>query len=393
MVCGLYVALDRAANLPRLRARLLALMDAFPRLRERIVDRGAGPSWVEPDTSFDLDAQLTTHTQADWHDHADIVAQLATRMAEQLDPNLPPWQVAVLSGTNCHGLWLRWHHVLCDGEGMLALLGALADADVEPDPSRDLRRLNPALRGEFKPKARGAARVLGPELLWKMARTRDHGPRTLGSNTFRALPILQQVDASMLSHLQARWSVSTNELLIGLAAGAIARYEQEQGRAVSSLRVLSPISDRSQHTDVQLGNFSRALRPTIALHGTTSERMARVRVASQEQLERGKAVPYAVYRLLFSLPSVLRDRVFSKGPKYIVNYMPWAADTQWIAGAQVERLHGFTPMLPFHGCTFAVASYQGRLHANLVCDTSLLEQPELMVECLHEALADSLRGP
>jgi hypothetical protein len=390
MVCGLYVALDRAANLPRLRARMFALTEAFPRLRERIVEDGGGPSWVE--SGFDLDAQLTTHTQADWHDHADIVAQLAARMAERLDPSLPPWQLRLLSGSNCHGLWLRWHHVLCDGEGMLALLGALADADVEPDPSRDLRRSSPALRGEFKPKARGAARVRGPELLWKLARGREHGSRALGSDSFRALPILQQVDASMLSHLQTRWSVSTNELLIALAAGAIARYEKRQARASSSLRVLSPISDRSQHTDVQLGNFSRALRPTIALDGTTSELMARVRAASQEQLERGKAVPYAVYRLLFSLPSVLRDRIFSKGPKYIVNYMPWAADPQWIAGAQVERLHGFTPMLPFHGCTFACASYRGRLHANLVCDTSLLEQPELMVECLHEALADALGG-
>jgi hypothetical protein len=405
MVCGLYVALDRAANLPRLRARLLELVTAFPRLRERIVDGAAGPSWVESgsaeglsargvDTSFGVDAQLTAHTQADWHDHADIVVQLAARMAEQLDPNLPPWQVSVLSGPNCHGLWLRWHHALCDGEGMLMLLGALADADVEPDPSRDLRRLNPALRGEFKLEARGAARVRGSEVLWKMARTREPSSRALGSDMFRALPILQQVDAPMLSRLQSRWSVSTNELLIALAAGAIARYERRQGRAMSSLRVLSPISDRPQRTDVQLGNFSRALRPTIALDDTpsTSELMARVRAASQEQLERGKAVPYGVYRLVFSLPSVLRDRVFSKGPKYIVNYMPWAADTQWIAGAQVERLHGFTPMLPFHGCTFACASYQGRLHANLVCDTSLLEQPELMVECLHEALTDALES-
>jgi hypothetical protein len=66
--------------------------------------------------------------------------------------------------------------------------------------------------------------------------------------------------------------------------------------------------------------------------------------------------------------------------------LPWATTTRWIAGARVERLHGFPPMLPFHGCTFAVAGYEGALHGNLVCDPELLADPELMVACLDEAV-------
>jgi NRPS condensation-like uncharacterized protein len=392
MVCGLYLALDRAPSLPRLRARLSALVEAFPRLRDCIVHEGTGlePAWT-PTPGFELDAHLI-ESQADGQEHAEIVARLAARMREQLDPKLPPWQLGVLSGASCHGLWLRWHHALSDGEGMLQLLGALADSHVEPDTSRDLRRLSPALRGEFKPHARGAARVRASGVLWKLARRREPGSRVLGSDEFRVLPILEQLDAPMLTRLQARWSVSTNELLIAMAAGAIVRYERRHGRAMSSLRMLSPISDRPQYTDVQLGNLSRALRPSIELRElpTTAELMTSVRAASRAEIEHGKAVPYGVYRLVFGLPAALRNRVFGKGPKYIVNYMPWATDPQWIAGARVERLHGFTPMLPFHGCTFACTSYRGQLHASLVCDARLLEQPELMVECLHEALADAL---
>jgi hypothetical protein len=393
MVCGLYLALDRAPSLPRLHSRLSELVEGFPRLRDRIVEHGAGPGW-SPDPEFGLDAHLV-QSQADALDHTQIVARLAARMREQLDPERPPWQLGVWSGASCHGLWLRWHHALCDGEGMLQLLGALADSDIEPDTSRDLQRLSPALRGEFKPHARGAARVRASGLLWKLARRREPSSRVLGSDEFRVLPILEQLDAPMLTRLQAQWSVSTNELLMALAVGAILRYERRCGRASSTLRLLSPISDRAQYTDVQLGNLSRALRPSIELDPeshelpTTTELMARVRAASRAEIEHGKAVPYGVYRLVFGLPAALRDRVFRKGPKYIVNYMPWAQATQWIAGARVERLHGFTPMLPFHGCTFACSSYRGQLHANLVCDTRLLEQPELMVECLNEALADA----
>ncbi len=97
-------------------------------------------------------------------------------------------------------------------------------------------------------------------------------------------------------------------------------------------------------------------------------------------------MPYAVYRLVFSLPRFLRERLLAGAPRYIVNYMPWAATTQWIAGARVERLQGFTPMLPYHGCTFACAGYEGGVHGNLVFDRQLLDAPETMVECLEEAL-------
>jgi hypothetical protein len=379
-----------------LRSRVSALVETFPRLRDRIVEHRGAPVW-SPAPRFELDAHVS-ELRADDLTHEQIIARLAARMSERLDPKLPPWQLGVWSGDNCFGLWLRWHHALSDGEGMLQLLGALADSDIEPDPNRDLRRLSLALRGEFKPHARGAARVRASGVLWKLARRREPGSRVRGSDEFRVLPILEQLDAPMLTRLQQRWSVSTNELLLALAAAAILRYERRSGRASSSsLRLLSPISDRPQHTDVQLGNLSRALRPIIELDPeshdlpTIAELMARARAASRDEIERGKAVPYGVYRLVFGLPAALRVRVIAKGPKYIVNYMPWAKASQWIAGARVERLHGFTPMLPFHGCTFACSSYLGRLHANLVCDAHLLEQPELMVECLHEALADANR--
>jgi hypothetical protein len=393
MVCGFYITLDRPASAPRLRARLSALVEAFPRLRTRILDSSSGPRWLEPDAGFDLDAQLATQKLAELQTQTEVVARLADCMHQPLDAELPPWQLSIVDGTTCHGLLLRWHHALSDGEGMLALLGALADSDVEPEPSRDLSRLSPALQGEFKPHARGTSRVRAPGLLWKLARQREPAARVLGSAHFRVLPILEQVDAAMLSRLLSRWSVSTTELLIALAAGAVARYEQRHGRSLPSLRMLSPLSDRTQHTNVQLGNFSRAWRPSIELGAslpTTAQLMTRVQAASREQLEHGKTVPYGVYRLVFALPGVLRDRLLGNGPKYIVNYVPWAAEPQWVAGARIERLHALTPMLPFHGCTFACGTYLGQLQANLVCDTQLLEQPELMVECLHEALEDTL---
>lgn len=393
MVCGLYLSLDRAPDLLRLRARMAALVDVFPRLRERIVVERDGPWWDEWG-AFDLDAHVATHTFADGPGHAQIVARLATRMRERLDPELPPWQLCICSSPAGHALWLRWHHALSDGEGMFALLGALADSDVEPDENRDLRQLSPALRGEFKPHGRTSVRTRASTLLWKIARQRHRSSRALGSEDFGSRPILEHVDAPMLTQLRERWSVSTNELLIALAVAALARHERRLGRASPSLRVLSPVSDRTQHEHIQLGNFSRALRPCIEIGEplpTIAELMARVRTTTREQVEHGHAPPYGLYRLVFALPSGVRDRLFGKIPRHIVNYVPWAAQAQWIAGARVERVHGLTPMLPFHGCTFAATSYDGRLHAALTYDAQLIEQPELLVECLHEVAADSLR--
>jgi hypothetical protein len=76
---------------------------------------------------------------------------------------------------------------------------------------------------------------------WKLARRREPSSRVLGSDEFRVLPILEQIDASMLTRLQVQWSVSTNELLLALAAAAIVRYERRHGRASASLRMLSPM--------------------------------------------------------------------------------------------------------------------------------------------------------
>jgi hypothetical protein len=221
------------------------------------------------------------------------------------------------------------------------------------------------------------------------ARASERSERSVGSDRFAALPIFTTLGAESLTRLREVHRVSTNELLVALATWAVLRYQQRRARAPSEIRVLSPLGDRSELERVLLGNHSRALRLRLDVRELDGvpDMIARVRAVSREQLQRGRAVPYAFYRLIFSLPPSLCDRLLAAVPPHIVNYLPWSTAPRFIAGARVERLHGLPPMLPFHGCTFAVAGYRGELHGNLVCDTRLLADPELMVSCLDEAVA------
>jgi|GEM_PF-6292954 len=391
MVCGVYLALDRAPDFDLLRARVAALVEVFPRLRSRIaeIEAEATPVWIETG-ALNLAEHLCERGEEAWRSHADIVAELVGSVHESLDSKAPPWRLSVLRGVGCQGLWLRWHHALSDGEGMLQLLGALSEGEREPGPERDLGALNPALQIEVKTGASGGERSRPPRIALQLARARarDRDPRSVGSTGFGMLPIFERLDVELLSELRVHCAVSTNELLIALASSAVARYERRRGRVLPSLRLLSPVSERVQYRRVQLGNHSRALRLHLDLPDaqTPTALVAQVHERSTDAIRRGKAVPYAVYRLVFSLPRFLRERLLAGAPRYIVNYMPWAATTQWIAGARVERLQGFTPMLPYHGCTFACAGYEGGVHGNLVFDRQLLDAPETMVECLEEAL-------
>jgi hypothetical protein len=391
MVCGIHLGLDRPPDMPRLRERVAKLIAAFPRLRRRIQARDGIPVWT-PAGDFSLDDHLQTPAEPIIESEAELVTKLAMDMRERLDPERSPWRLRVLRTGDQYGLHLQWHHSLCDGEGMLALLGSLSDDAAEPQTERDLRVLDPSLRVDERVEIENGmtARTRAPGLVASVLRARasERRERSVGSDRFRVLPIFATLSPELLARLRAGYGVSTNELLLALASWAVFRHGQRRGRAPSFVRFLSPLGDRGGDQRVLLGNHTRALRLRLDLDGakTVPQLIARVRAVSRDELRRGRAAPYGLYRLLFSLPPRLRDRLLSAVPPQFVNYLPWAATPRWIAGARVERLHGFTPMLPFHGCTFAVTSYQGALHGNLVCDTELLADPELMVACLDEAV-------
>lgn len=379
MVCGLYLALSGAPDLGVLGARLGAAARAHPRLGLRLVASWRGPLWCEGSAP-----EVRPLPLPNLRAHEDFVAYAAGRMAERLPEDEPPWQLhAVSLGGGVHGLWLRWQHTLSDGEGMLNLVSALCDGGAD-----NLATLGPPFCEDRKPRADGAGARLGlvGRLLGLARKRRDGGAsqperRGVGSAAFATRDVPLAFSHADLLEAARRHGATTNDVLVALSALAWARL-----RGVPSVRLVSPVTARAERR-VELANLSRALRLDLEVAerqplGALIEDVARRSAAA---IEGAGAPPYWFFRLVFALPARVLDRAMSAAPPLIVNYLPWAATPQRIAGAEVTALHGFTPMLPYHGCTFGFTSYAGRVSCALTSNPALLGDDAPLAACLVEA--------
>jgi hypothetical protein len=143
---------------------------------------------------------------------------------------------------------------------------------------------------------------------------------------------------------------------------------------------------------VQLGNLSRALRLDLDVGreqqlGPVIDAVAKQSAAA---IAGAGALPYWFFRFVLAMPRLVLDRALSAAPPLIVNYMPWATTPQRIAGALVTRVHGFTPMLPYHGATFAFTTYAGQVSCSLASDPALLGDDAALADCLTQ-VAPALR--
>jgi hypothetical protein len=399
MVCGAYLALAGPPDRARLQALLLAATQAHPRLGCRLVDGSGGPRWQPHADDHATSPLVTWEHDASLHDHAGFLERAASRMNDRLPPDGLPWQCRIVSDRpegdphGCvHGIWLRWQHSLTDGEGMLDLLAALCAAP-DSGPCGDLRARSPALTGDRKPvlaeDTRWTRRAGLTELLrQRRAAARGRRPHTHpGSSAVEIRRLELPLRHEQLLALAARHNVSTNDVVLSLSAWVIERHQQRATAGEPGVTaVLSPVSRRRAAEGVVLGNHSRALRLVLdPLPRDPFARIETVGALSAAAMASARPIPYWVYAALFRLPRPVLDRVLASAPPYISNYLPWADRPQRIAGQAITALHGFTPLLPHHGCTFAYGAHAGQVTCALTTDPSIVTDAAAMASLLEEA--------
>jgi hypothetical protein len=397
MVCGVYLALAEAPDRARLQALLDAAVGAHPRLGWRLADDAGEPRW-----QLDEDARaprVTWEHDGSLRDHADALERAAARMNERLPLEGPAWQCRIVAdrpegeaGGRMHGIWLRWQHALADGEGMLDLLAALCAAPDE-GPCGELRAMSPALAGDRKPvvaedagwKRRGGLRELLRQR-WASARGR-RATANAGSGALEIRRFELPLRHEELTALARRHGVTTLDVMLALSTWAIERYQHDRAPGQPEpIAILSPVSRRQPGGGVLLGNHSRALRLAFdALPSSFAARLSSVGSRTAAALASAAPVPYWVYAALFRLPRRVLDRMLASTPPYLCNYLPWADRPQRIAGATITGVHGFTPLLPYHGCTLAHSSYAGALTCALTTDPSIVADAAPIASLLQEA--------
>ena len=389
-------------------------VERLPRLRQVIAPippwRGGGHQWSSC-SDFSLEHHVR-HVRAPqpgtWRDVLDLAG---TEMAGTFDPARPPWTCTIIGDVEGGraAFALRFHHTITDGVGGVAMADELFDRW----RSADERKVADAAAGAApRPgtralqRAQGSARSLGAAL-GAPSRTAV-GAARLGRSTARLLApqgsplsplfvnrgIDRRLDTLDIPFDGLRRSAeavgcTVNDVFLAALGGAVHDYHRRFGMPVHSLRFTMPISTRTSG-DPAGGNRFVPARFTLPVDDPDPAVRCRIASGISRRWKQEPALPFAasVAVALDRLPTPLLLRLF--GSLLRTNDIdavdvPGPEHPVYLGGTRVQRMWAFAPPVGAAiSCT--LFSYGGTAHIGLVSDRAAVDDSDLLLTCMHEAL-------
>ncbi len=300
--------LQRAADLDPAQVRELIgrRILAVPRLRQRLVRAPlgcGGPIWQD-DAHFDLGRHVTALPCPAPGDRRALLDLATGVVLTPLPRSAPLWSVTLVTdlADGDAALVLVLHHVLADGVGGLAILGALIDPgpappDLTAPPHLAFPRPRPG-RAELARDAWARRReaVRGSARSWQLlrrsmsaaggVRSAPAAPCSLVVRTGpRRTVTAVTVDHAALRAAAHRHRATTNDAVLVAVAGALTQVLRTRGESVDRLTVTVPVSGRNADEGPALGNLVSPLLVHVPARGPIGKRLARV----AEAVRAGKA--------------------------------------------------------------------------------------------------------
>ncbi|APA95935.1 Diacylglycerol O-acyltransferase [Nocardia seriolae] len=376
----------------------------IPRLRQTLRRTlfGCGrPIWVD-DPTFSVERHLTP---VRWPEPGtrdalfDLAAELLCR---PFDRDRPLWQAYSVTGDGRAALVVVMHHVLADGLGGLAVLGALADESTGavvapfPLPPPGVRQL--AIDATLaKLHAIGAlpaglrrGRAGLRELTSGTRSIRSAEPISLVRPTGRRRrPTSTAAPLDEVAAIGHRFGGTVNDVVLAAISGALFEILDARGERPRHLVVSIPVSGRRTATASDLGNDTGvrplaipaiaddAARLTAIVAASATARAASTRAASAAPLGWGFRL---LHRLGLFQPFIDHQRLVHtfetnlRGPTTAVH----------LAGHRIGTLLPLVATPGNVGVTFAVLSYVGALTVTTIADPDILPEQEALTRALHE---------
>ena len=419
LVAGLFL-LDRRPEHARLRRSLERLVALAPRLRQCVVDPPFGfglPSWVA-DAEFDLDYHLRVVALSDDTDLAALLALSSEIFSAPLDHLRPLWEAHVIEGLDGGraALLLKLHHSLLDGAGSVALFDGLTQARrsdairvprsggarlgvpprAAPGAGDTLRAVANALASLADPAqarrlARGLAGVLGE--IGRVSETPPwHGE---GAGIGRRLAILD-LDMGRLQRIKAALGATLNDIVLTAVAGALAGYEDLGRRGPRELQCMVPMSLRSRDESAALGNRVGGFTVSLPIRAATpAARLARIRAQTTRAKSDGHGSAFkTMMQAAAYVPPVLfrlAGQLISGKLHLLCSNVPGPPVTRYLAGARIEGVHPFAPVIGGTPLAIALMSYAGRLCVGIDSDPAEIPDPERLAALIAAQLKEMER--
>lgn len=347
------------------------------------------------------------------------LARLVGLLFEQpLDRGRPLWEITLIEGLPGNRSVLLWkiHHCLMDGASGASLSEQLFDASPEAghrEPPRidddaragapltatswlrralanaaevqrsQVRYLGRAVEGlvrrretEAEEPEQDAPSALAPRAPWNGAVGPHRGV------SWSSVPLED------VKHLKDALSVTVNDIVLALTAGALRDYlKARDALPESSLIASVPCSLRAAD-DKRLGNkvSEMAVRwstdvedpvdRVLRIHRDASRAKQHARSGEGFDMMRmlGEALVPGVCRLFMQASAAFSERIPLPG-NAVVSNVPFSPFPLYCAGARITRAIPISMLAPTQGMNITVVSYCGELHFGMVHDPELLPDP------------------
>jgi diacylglycerol O-acyltransferase / wax synthase len=418
--------LDRAPDFDRFRRRMELATIAVPRLRERVNPAPANlapPVWVD-DPDFDIDLHVRRVSLPKPGTLRQLLDLATVIVADPFDRTRPLWQFVVVEGLRGGRAALieKMHHTITDGERGVELSLQFLDfdrdaPDPKPRPQRGPAEASPdsgadALRDFVTGGLRipiGVVRQV-KELLADPTRIPEataaaastvRGVLTQLSDTERARSPLW-TERSLRRHVEVarapfretkdaakRLGGTLNTAFLACAADAAARYHQQLGSPVESLRASMAISTRKEGSGGNAFSLVRMLVPTGEM--PIAERFRAIHESSIAARQQSSVAGLDTLAAVAStLPTSLVTRLARQQAQTIdfaTSNVKGSPIPMYVAGAQLLENY---PVGPLGGVAYnlTLLSYLGSLDMGINIDAAAVAEPERLARCLKRSFRD-----
>jgi WS/DGAT/MGAT family acyltransferase len=428
--------LDRRPDREALLYRLERGTRLIPRMRQRVVGNPysiAPPRW-EVDPYFDLRYHvrfMNAGGEGTLRDVLDIAEPIGM---QGFDRARPLWEFVVVEGLEGGraAIIQKVHHAITDGVGGMQMVMTMIDLEREPAATDEelppapvpevfgpVHRTADAL-GHVRRRNLGIARRAGGNLV-AAAASAVSAPAsvvaglgaTVGSigrllaptptplspiMTERSMSFRFQALTFSLPDLKAAAKAcggTLNDAFVAAVAGGLRRYHEHHGVEVDALRMTMPINIRTEGTADVAGNQFVPARFTVPVAvEDPAEHMQIIHdLVEQQRHEPANALVEPLAIVLNRLPTTAVTALFGsmiKGSDFTTSNVPGAPIPIYIAGAQVEAMIPFGPLVGV-AVNVTLLSNLDEVHVGVNSDMAAVPDPEVLLECMQESFEAVLK--
>lgn len=410
-------------------------LDALPRFRQRLDHRrfAGRPVWID-DPNFDLEYHVR-RTAVDAPGTEEQLKHLVAGLMEgHVSRFRPLWELWAIDGLLSGGtaLLLKVHHAMADGVTGVHDLMLLFDErrrpsrragtgprpaePWRPEPAPGRARLlagaaaealmtpitlsRAAVRAVANPLATASTALGCAEVAAAAFRPAPRSPFNVAIGPNRTFQLARVPLADVREIATAR-SVTVNDVLLAVTAGALRRWLLEHGHHVDGLelRALIPVSLRPTGDTDSAGNrVSGIIGPLPVFEADPIARLERVHRAmlrakrSKQVLGAGAmlnlpaVVPGVVARPVAGIQSV--QRFFN----VCMTNVPGPARPLYLAGRRIVDLIPLTPLSANAALLVAAISYAGEVTFGLVADPDAVPDLAVIAEGIEKSLVELLHA-